>query len=496
MNERQLYYGDNLEVLRKYFRDETIDLCYIDPPFNSKRNYNQIYNNLGKDDQAQAQAFIDTWTWDTRAIEGLDEICSNSRGILTKQTIELIQGYTKVLGKGSLLAYIVSMTLRIAEIWRVLKPTGSFYLHCDPTCSHYLKLVLDAVFCGHGGDFRNEIIWHYRKWATRQAQFVSNHDVIFFYSKTESKDRVFNQLFMERAASTLKRFGKSKIVSGYDETGKRLPSKTEVHESEGVALDDVWDIGRVPPIKQLYPTQKPEDLLERILQASSHEQDMILDAYCGCGTTINVAERLKRQWKGIDITYQSISVVLKRLEESFGKELLSKIRLNGVPQDMAAARALAQKQDDRVRKEFEKWAVLTYTNNRAVIHEKKGGDKGIDGIAFVQETADGYKQVILSVKSGQLQPAMVRDLRGTIEREQAAMGILLTLEPPSRGIIQEAKEAGFYRNPLMTGQAFEKLQVVTVEDLLAGKRLMLPMTHEVLKKAKSQVRGGQDELFE
>ena len=161
MNERQLYYGDNLEVLRKYFRDEAIDLCYIDPPFNSKRNYNQIYNNIGKEDQAQAQAFIDTWTWDTRAIEGLEDICSNRRGILTRQAIELIQGYTKVLGKGSLLAYLVSMTLRVAEIWRVLTRTGSFYLHCDPTCSHYLKLILDSLFCARGGDFRNEIIWYF-----------------------------------------------------------------------------------------------------------------------------------------------------------------------------------------------------------------------------------------------------------------------------------------------------------------------------------------------
>ncbi|MEN9461316.1 MAG: hypothetical protein RIS84_1336, partial [Pseudomonadota bacterium] len=168
-----IYYGDNLDVLRRYIKDETVDLCYIDPPFNSKRNYNQIYNNIGKEDAAQAQAFIDTWTWDDNANIGLAEIQSNYNGVFTEQSIDLITGLEKVLKKGALLAYLVSMTLRIAEIHRVLKPTGSFYFHCDPTASHYLKLVIDAVFCPKGGDFRNEIIWCYRKWSINQKQFVS-----------------------------------------------------------------------------------------------------------------------------------------------------------------------------------------------------------------------------------------------------------------------------------------------------------------------------------
>jgi len=486
VNERQLYYGDNLDILRKYFRDETIDLCYIDPPFNSKRNYNQIYNNLGKEDQAQAQAFLDTWTWDNRAIEGIDEIFSNSRGILTKQTIELMQGYTKVLGKGSLLAYLVSMALRIAEIWRVLKPTGSFYLHCDPTCSHYLKLILDALFCGHGGDFRNEIIWSYKTGGASKKHFSRKHDVIFFYSKTNNY--VFNP--QKEKSYMMHKYGFKKSDFQIDkETGLQysMVYQKDVFDIPSIGSDSAERLG--------YPTQKPEALLERIINASSQEGDIILDCYCGCGTTVNVAERLKRRWYGIDITYQSISVVLKRLEDTFGKELLHDIRLNGVPQDMEAARALANKQDDRVRKEFEKWAVLTYTNNRAVINEKKGGDKGIDGIAFVQETIGEYKPVILSVKSGKLQPTMIRDLRGTVEREQAAMGILLTLEPPSRGILHEAKESGFYQNPLMAGTTFEKLQVVTVEDMLAGSRLTLPMTHEVLKKAMAKDRSVQQVLL-
>jgi len=491
MNERELYYGDNLDILRKYFRDETIDLCYIDPPFNSKRNYNQIYNNIGKENLAQAQAFIDTWTWDNMAIEGLDDILTNSRGILTKQTLELMQGLSKVLGKGSLLAYLISMTLRIAEIWRVLKPTGSFYLHCDPTCSHYLKLILDAIFCGHGGDFITEIIWTY-SWGVRtDKRWNRKHDVILCYTKSDQYTFNAYQVLEPR---TLSEASKNRLRY----KGALIEKQSKTGSKEFAMPTDVWYIPTINGMAKErlgYPTQKPETLLEKIIKASSNEDDIILDTYCGCGTTVNVAERLKRRWKGIDITYQSISVVLKRLEESFGKELLPEIQLNGVPQDIEAATALAHKQDDRVRKEFEKWAVLTYTNNRAVINEKKGGDKGIDGIAFVQETAEEYKQVILSVKSGHLQPSMVRDLRGTIEREQAAVGILLTLEQPSRGMTQEAKEAGFYQNPLMAGQNFDRVQIVTVEDMLEGKRLTLPMTHDVLKKAKSQTRGGQELLF-
>ncbi len=551
MNERELYYGDNLDVLRKYFRDETIDLCYIDPPFNSKRNYNQIYNNIGKEDQAQAQAFTDTWTWDTRAIEGLDEIFSNSRGLMTTQAIELMQGLSKVLGKGSLFAYLVSMTLRIAEIWRALKPTGSFYLHCDPTASHYLKLVLDAIFCGHGGDFINEISWRRINAKSDFKQGAQNwgrvRDIILFYRKNAKLKGTFNQQFIEYSDKYVSKFYKYQDEQGrwyqfgdltapgagsrghpqyefmgvtrywrysQDKMNELLQEgrivqpkpgsvpryKRYLDEMQGVAICDDWD--DIPSIQAQakerlgYPTQKPEALLERILKASSHEGDVVLDAYCGCGSTVAVAERLKRRWRGIDITYQSISVILKRLEESFGQDVLQAIQLSGIPQDIDSAKALAMKQDDRVRKEFEKWAVLTYTNNRAVIHEKKGGDKGIDGVAFVQETADEYKQVILSVKSGKLQLSMIRDLRGTIEREQAAMGILLTLEPPSRGMIQEAKSAGVYKNPFMAGQTFDKLQIVTIQDMLEGKRLALPLTHEVLKKAKSQIRAEQSGLFE
>ncbi|MFM8008418.1 MAG: DNA-methyltransferase, partial [Dolichospermum sp.] len=202
----QLYYGDNLEVLRRYIKDDSVDLCYIDPPFNSKRNYNQIYNNIGAEGKAQAQAFIDTWEWDDHAIHGINEILINYHGLFTQQCMALITGLSNVLGKGSLLAYLVSMTLRITEIHRVLKPTGSFYLHCDPTASHYLKLILDGVFCSQGGEFRNEIVWCYRGAGYPKKDFGRRHDLIFRYSK--GKEFTFNldSVREEYAETTKERF--------------------------------------------------------------------------------------------------------------------------------------------------------------------------------------------------------------------------------------------------------------------------------------------------
>ncbi|MEO6908976.1 MAG: site-specific DNA-methyltransferase, partial [Abditibacteriaceae bacterium] len=386
-----LYYGDNLEVFRKYIKDETIDLCYIDPPFNSKRNYNQIYNNIGTEDRAQAQAFVDTWVWDDESIAGFAEIISNEGNRFTAQTIELIKGLHAVLGKGSLLAYLVSMTLRIVEIQRVLKPTGSFYLHCDPTASHYLKLVCDGVFLGKGGEYRNEIVWCYRKWSIHQQQFASNHDVILFYSKSDKS--TFNVQYAPLSEGTLKRWKGQKQQAVFENGVRKAAS--EKQESAGSPMGDWWEISIINPAAKErlgYPTQKPEALLERVIAASSNEGDTILDAYCGCGTTIAVAQKLNRKWIGMDITYQSIALILKRLEDQYGKEILDTITLNGIPRDMEAATALAHKKDDRVRKEFEKWAILTYTDNRAIINEKKGADGGIDGVAYFMTGAESNEK--------------------------------------------------------------------------------------------------------
>ncbi|CAO5013488.1 Site-specific DNA-methyltransferase [Microcystis aeruginosa] len=536
----KLYYGDNLEVLRKYIKDESIDLCYIDPPFNSKRNYNQIYNNLGKEDQAQAQAFVDTWTWDNHANEALEEIQSNYQGKFTSQTIDLIDGLTKVLGKGSLLAYLVSMTLRIVEIHRVLKSTGSFYLHCDPTASHYLKIVLDTVFCSQGGDFKNEIAWK-RSSAhndTKQGNVVHLgriHDVILFYTK--SMNTLRNELYESHSQEYIEKFYKYRDPNGrlytldnitgpggaskgnpqYEflgitrywrysknrmeelyQQGRIIQTKPGtvprykryLDEMQGIPLQDLWN--DISPISSQarerlgYPTQKPEALLERIIKASSNKGDVILDAYCGCGTTIAVAERLERNWIGIDITYQSISLMLKRLEDSFGKNVLDKIELNGIPKDLESAKALATKPDDRTRKEFEKWAVLTYSNNRAVINDKKGADKGIDAIAYFQGDKDNREKIIFQVKSGNVKSGDIRDLQGTMTLQGAALGIFITLKPPSKDMIQTAKSAGIYRGRYMS-QSVDKIEIVTVQEILEQKkRLDVILTFEVLKAAEKQ----------
>jgi site-specific DNA-methyltransferase (adenine-specific) len=494
----QLFYGDNLEVLRKYIKDESVDLCYIDPPFNSKRNYNQIYNNLGKEDQAQAQAFIDTWTWDDHANQGLEEIFSNYQGHFTQQSIDLIAGLIKVLGKGSLLAYLVSMTLRIAEIHRVLKPTGSFYLHCDPTASHYLKLVLDTVFCSQGGDLQNEIIWHYSGWNARlKSSFSKRHDVILFYSKTNhpSFNSYANPWESESEYARLRKQkvhidtdGRKYVLSDAGQ-GKRVKRYLEEAMEYGKPIDDVWNLDKINNSSKErlgYPTQKPEALLERIIQASSNKDDVVLDAYCGCGTTVAVAQLLDRKWIGIDITYQSISLILKRLEDAFGQGVLEQIQLNGIPKDMKSAIALANKKDDRTRKEFEKWAVLTYSNNRAVINPKKGADKGIDGIAYFRSEQDEPEKIILQVKSGNIKSGDIRDLQGTLTLEKAAMGIFITLKEPTKEMIKTAKSAGIYQNKYMS-QSSDIISIVTIQEIIEDqKRLSIPLGYEVLKSAEKQ----------
>lgn len=524
----KLYYGDNLEVLRKYIKDETVDLCYIDPPFNSKRNYNQIYNNIGREDKAQAQAFIDTWRWDDEAEKGFTEIIENYKGVFTgnyngvftKQSINLIIGLEKVLGKGSLLAYLVSMTLRIAEIYRVLKPTGSFYFHCDPTSSHYLKLIIDAIFVPNGGDFKNEIVWCYKSRPISKKHFCKKHDIIFFYSRSDKYYFDCNANLQPLSPVTIKKYihedkkGKYRLV-GRGITGSPIRSAKDVDPEwevthpelvkrdylrKGYPIEDWWYIDIINQSSQErlgYPTQKPEALLERIIKASSKEGDLILDAYCGCGTTIAVAERLKRRWIGIDITYQSISLILKRLEEHFGEELIRNISLNGIPRDMESAIALANKKDDRLRKEFEKWSVLTFSNNKAIINEKKGGDKGIDGISFIVDSDDSneqiFREVLFSVKSSEtLSPSVIRDLNGTIERENAAMGYLITLYP-MKNLVHESKKYGAYNNKQF-GYSYPKIDVINVEEILAGKRMELPISLDVLKKAERKYIVNQTSL--
>lgn len=532
--KNQLFYGDNLEVLRRHIKDETVDLCYIDPPFNSKRNYNQIYNNIGKEDRAQAQAFIDTWTWDDLANIGLAEIKENYYGKFSQQTVDLICGLEKVLGKGSLFAYLVNMTLRIVEIHRVLKPTGSFYLHCDPSASHYLKIILDAIFCSQGGDYINEIIWkRTTSHSDAKKKFGRNNDIIFFYVKN-SNDYTWNPQYGNLSDKRMSNYNyqdedgrrwasgdltaKGLSGGGYEyeykgvknywrcplETMRQLDAENRLYftskggirikryldENKGQLIQQVFD--DISPISSQakerlgYPTQKPKALLERIIKASSNEGDVILDAFCGCGTTVEVAQALNRQWIGIDITYQSIGVILKRLEDSFGKEVLENITLNGIPKDMESAQVLALKKDDRTRKEFEKWAVLTYTNNRAIINDKKGTDKGIDGIAYFDGGKDKPEKIIIQVKSGKVKSGDIRGLLGTIAINEATLGIFITLNEPTKDMIKTAKEAGIYQSKFMSIPV-DKISIVTIREIIEEqKRLDIRLVLEVLKSAEKQ----------
>jgi site-specific DNA-methyltransferase (adenine-specific) len=289
----------------------------------------------------------------------------------------------------------------------------------------------------------------------------------------------------------------------YDEKGRpyqrnfKNGKEYKYYLDKGVLPNDWWtDIQAINPSAKErlgYPTQKPETLLERIIKANSKEGDVILDCYCGCGTTIAVAEKLKRNWIGIDITYQSISLIMKRLEDSFGKTVLENITLSGIPEDFESAIALANKQDDRVRKEFEKWIVLTYSNNRAIINDKKGGDGGIDGTAFIVDYNDkneqDFQQVIFSVKSNKtLSPTVIRDLYGTVEREKAVMGFFLTLYSMPN-LVKEAEKYGNYQNK-MFGHTYPKITVISVQDILEGKKMYLPTSVEVLKKAERKAQEG------
>lgn len=340
--ENSLYYGDNLEVLRESIPDQSVDLCYIDPPFNSRRRYNQIYHNLdGEDHAPKAQAFTDVWVWDETANEGLRQILENRDGRYTPAIVELIKGLRHVLKEGELLAYLISMTLRIVEIRRVLKPTGSFYLHCDPVASHYLKLLLDALFVTPGGEFQNEIIWCYTIGGKARTRFAWKHDVILFYTKSKGGIHTFNE-----KGAAIARKANSHMKARIDADGRQYQEKTDrktgrvyrYYLEEGKIAEDYWTdietLNREDKERLGYPTQKPEALLERIIKTSSNEGDLVLDAYCGCGTTAAVAQRLKRRWVCIDNSYQAISRVLKRLEDSFGHDVLSSVALARLPVDV------------------------------------------------------------------------------------------------------------------------------------------------------------------
>lgn len=455
-----LYYGDNLDILRRYTADDSVSLVYLDPPFNSKATYNVLFKEKdGTDAAAQIEAFDDFWHWDEAAAEAFFEVVEGSHG----RAADAMRAFRTLLGDNDMLAYLAMMAPRLIELHRVLKPTGSLYLHCDPTASHYLKVVADAVFDGR---LVNEIIWHHGLGAFNRARgFPSKHDVLLFYAKSD--DFTWNKLRGDPTKAMLAKYCHE------DEKGRYMFSYGKKYYLKGgKPYDDVWDIAAIAPTAKErlgYPTQKPEALLERIISASSNEGDLVLDPFCGCGTTVAVAQRLGRRWIGIDITHLAINLMRTRLLDTFGDDIADTFEVVGEPTTLHDARALA-KQDPF---QFEWWALGLVGARPA--KGKKGADKGIDGRRYFRDEPGAKatsKQMIFSVKAGHTGPAHVRDLRGVVDRETAQIGVLISMQQPTQPMCSEAASAGFYESPL--GTKHPRIQLLTVAELLDGHKVDFP----------------------
>jgi site-specific DNA-methyltransferase (adenine-specific) len=468
----EVYFGDNLEVLRSRIADGSVDLVYLDPPFKSDQDYHVLPgvapSALGRA-PAPVRAFGDTWAWDDRAeanFAALEKIDGRVFGAM--------RALRELAGAGGLLAYLTMMAPRLVELRRALKPSGSIYLHCDPTASHYLKVLMDAVL---GPEcFRNEVIWRYRRWPAKSRQFQKMHDVLLFYTKSPGGGHCFNTLYgyEELAASTKKTFGTRRQVADFS-SGHRKPGKKD-EESPGPPLSDVWDVGIVAPSgheRLGYPTQKPEALLSRIVLASSREGDLVLDPFCGSGTSIVVAERLGRRWIGIDAAYLAIWLVKQRLHGTFGGR--ARIEVVGEPRSLEEALALLRRDPEQ----FRSWAL----GLAGALGE--GGRRGAvkRGVLVFSEHADAGEEpasgrilvwvnTILNSEPNAI-GGEVRELRASMDKEGAAMGALVTLDTPSTEARREAEAAGKFMFG-RAGTAHPKVQIVTVAELLAGRRVDVP----------------------
>ena len=506
--QNKLYFGDNLDILREYVADQSVDLIYLDPPFNSKATYSVLFKEKnGSDSPAQLAAFEDTWHWDLSTEAAFREVVTGGGKIA-----DLLQALRQFLGANDMMAYLTMMAIRLIELHRVLKPTGFLYLHCDPTASHYLKLVMDSIF-GHDV-FRTELIWQRVTSAASSKAiakcFPRNHDVILVFTK--GRECQFNRLYEPYSKKYLSRY-KHKDERGYfywdnlktysEETLQRLIGENRVklpltpgknprvknylHEGKGRLLGNVWT--DIPPINSMakerlgYPTQKPEALLERIIKASSNEGDLVLDPFCGCGTTLAVAERLHRRWIGIDVTHLAITLMRHRLEDTFGAEL-SPYEVIGDPQDLPGAQALF----DQDPYQFE-WGALGLVEARPAGGKKKGADKGVDGyIYFFDDDSGQAKKIVVQVKGGGVGSPQVSELKGTMDAEKAEIGAFITLREPTRPMREAAATAGFYDPPGLLPPV-PKLQILTIEELLAGRKLDYPKVEvATFKKAPRQTK--------
>lgn len=531
MAENKLYYGDNLTVLRDYVRDESVDLVYLDPPFNSRQDYNVLFAEKdGTPSGSQITAFEDTWEWNLDAERACEEIIERGGRVA-----EAMMAFRTFLGRSDMMAYLAMMAPRLVELHRALKPTGSIYLHCDPTASHYLKILLDGIF--RPQNFRNEIVWERTTGRKGERQYGRVHDSLLFFSKGagmvwnpptvpqseesakghdllrddvglfrmsdltgagQGPSRVFNGVEMppprgrhwaydQEGIDALMREGR--IV--FSQRGKpRL--KTYIRDLPGISVRDIWT--DIEPLNSAaaerlgYPTQKPEALLDRIIKASSNEDGVVLDPFCGCGTAVAVAHALKRKWIGIDITHLAVGLIKKRLTDKFGDNVRITFDVYGEPTDLAGARRLAE--DDKFQ--FEAWA-LSMVGARHAGDVRRGADRGIDGKLYFHDDKSGKsKQIVLSVKGGNVTASQVRDLRGVLEREKAEIGVFITLEPATKPMMKEAAEAGFYKSPAYE-KPYPRLQVLTIEDLLKGTTIQYPRLLDATFKQAPRARGEAEE---
>lgn len=505
----RLYYGDNLDVLRDHVGDASVDLVYLDPPFNSNASYNILFRSpTGAGADASIEAFDDTWSWGPAAAGALMDITSSGNHRLHV----LMQAMRTAIGDNAMMAYLAMMAVRLQELHRVLKPTGSLYLHCDPTASHYLKLVLDAVFGAE--NFGCEIIWQ-RTNAKSHAftRFPSAHDVIFLYRKGASW--TWHTLYLPHSEKLLKshysqieegtgrrytldntlnpnpdrpnltyewnghlrvwRWTRERMQAMHDAgrlhyTSTGMPrQKRYLDEMKGTSVTSVWT--DIPPLNSQaqerlgYPTQKPRALLERIISASSNPGDVVLDPFCGCGTAVDAAQKLGRQWIGIDITHLAIGLIEKRLREGYGDA--ARFETIGSPRDLASALRLAA--DDP--HQFQHWITLKL-GGWPWMGGKKGGDRGVDGYFYYVGAGGQTETGVISVKAGHsINPAMVRDLGRVMQRDGHRMGLFVCAAMPTRGMAAEADSHGLIETEF---GRFPALQLFTLAELFQDRHPRLP----------------------
>lgn len=479
----RLYFGDNIDFLRdeKVFPSESVQLIYLDPPFNSNKVYNVLFEERnGTGAAAQIRAFEDTWHWGVEASLAFDEAVKCGPGKL----VETMKAFRSMLGGNDMLAYLSMMAPRLVYLHRILRSTGSIFLHCDPTASHYLKVLMDSVF--GAGNFRNEIIWHYSGWNKKnKTTFNSRHDTILMYGKGE--EQAFNSYAVPwENAEEYVRVRKQKVRTDSDGRdyvlsdrggGKRIRRYLEDALESGAYVDDVWDLDKLNNSAKeslKYPTQKPEALLERIIASGSNEGDLVLDPFCGCGTSISVAQRMNRKWFGIDITYLAIGLVERRLKDAYGREIKDSYEVIGKPKAYPDAVDLAR----RDKYQFQWWA-LDLVDARGGDEKKKGADRGVDGEIFFQEFPGGpVRSILLQVKGGQnVHREAVATLKGDMQRGYD-MGVLIMLEEPTAPMVREAADAGVYTpdDPIGAGKkAYPRVQILTVQEIMEqGKRIDYP----------------------